>query len=322
MVAPEKKRDKSRQRGLGIAREKRRYDLPLHKSGGTGFVILLIALMSFLSVLALASSFALSAITSRWSSGLENRATIEIPATIKNASGTNTIRDREETARLASAIAAAVREDASVKSATVMSEDQIAKLVKPWLGDNVLTESVPLPGLVSLRLRQSGDTVVKNLNGKISAVDPHARLDTHESWLADMLRFTGALKFAAIILLIVIGITTVTAVAGAVRARLAVHNEDVELLHLMGATDNYISRQFQRHSLILALKGALAGVAAGAVALMLIGFLFGEMDANLLPNFHFTRSEWIIFAMLPLLVTAIATYTARQTVLRVLKTIL
>jgi cell division transport system permease protein len=69
---------KGGERVLGKA-QKRRYDLPLNKGSGTGFLVILIALMTFLGMLALASSFALSAMTARWSSGLENRLTIESP---------------------------------------------------------------------------------------------------------------------------------------------------------------------------------------------------------------------------------------------------
>src|SRR5690606_32284625 len=103
---------------------------------------------------------------------------------------------------------------------------------------------------------------LRALDMRIKAVAPDARMDTHEAWLRDLMRFTGALQFAAALLTIVIGITTATAVAGAVRARLAVHGAEVEILHLMGAADHYIARQFQRHSMVLALQGGMAGVIA------------------------------------------------------------
>lgn len=307
-----------KEKTLGISRRKRRYDLPLHQSGGTGFIVLLIALMSFLAVLATASAFALSAMTERWSSGLENRATIEIPANIND----DTIRSKDEIAAITNELSAALEKSENVATVHIMSEDEIAELVRPWLGDNLLLDKVPLPGLVSLTLTQSDEATITDIKRLIGDVAPHARLDTHEGWLADLLRFTGALKFSAAILIIVIGITTITAIAGAVRSRLAVHRKEVELLHLMGASDSYISRQFQLHSLRLALKGSLIGLGAGAVALVIIGWLFGKMDVNLLPNFSLSNTQIAAFALLPPIMAAIAIITARQTVLRVLRTIL
>ena len=52
-------------RKLGVAEGKRLYDLPLDKTEGSGFLIMLIALMSFLAIMAIASSFALGAMTQR-----------------------------------------------------------------------------------------------------------------------------------------------------------------------------------------------------------------------------------------------------------------
>lgn len=308
------KKDKS----LGVSRRKRRYDLPLHQSGGTGFVVLLIALMSFLAVLATASAFALSAMTDRWSSGLENRATIEIPATIDE----NTIRSKSEIEDITAKLSVALKKYDRVESVHIMKEQEIAELVRPWLGDNLLLDKVPLPGLISLTLTQSDEQTIRDITATIKKTAPYARLDTHEGWLADLLRFTGALKFSATILIIVIAITTITAIAGAVRARLAVHRQEVELLHLMGATDNYISRQFQLYAMRLAIKGSLIGLLAGAFTLMLIGWLFGKMELNLIPNFSLSHLQIAAFALLPPIMAAIAVTTARQTVLNVLRTIL
>ncbi len=307
-----------KEKTLGVSHRTRRYDLPLHQSGGTNFIVLLISLMSFLAVLAIASAFALSAMTDRWSSGLENRATIEVPATIND----NTIRTKEEIADITSRLSASLKSDPHVESVKIMSNEEIAELVRPWLGDNLVLDKVPLPGLVSLTLTQSDKDTIAKLRGKIKIIAPAAQLDTHEGWLSDLLRFTGALKFSATLLIIVIAITTVTAIAGAVRSRLAVHSKEVELLHLMGATDNYISRQFQRHSLLLALKGSGIGLIAGALALIIIGWLFGKMDVNLLPDFSLSHMQILSFGLLPPTMALVAIITARQTVLRVLRTIL
>jgi cell division transport system permease protein len=145
-------------------------------------------------------------------------------------------------------------------------------------------------------------------------------MDTHEEWLNDLLRFTGALNLAAIILALVIGVTMVTAVGGAVRSRLAIHRAEVELLHLMGASDRYITRQFQRHSLILALRGGFIGAVFGALFLVLIGWVAGQMGVAILPDFRLDPVQMMLLAMIPLVAGLIATVTARWTVTRVLTT--
>jgi cell division transport system permease protein len=302
-----------KEKRLGRA-ETRRYDLPLNKGSGTGFLTLLIGLMTFLAVLALSASFALSAMTHRWSSGLENRATVEISAKGADSKLLSPQQIKDEAAKIDSVL----KSHPAVKASHILSDEEIQALVKPWLGEDLLLDNVPLPGLISVDLQNSNPDALKGLSRAIASASPNAHLDTHESWLHDLLRFTGALQFAAAILTIVIGCTAITAVAGAVKARLAVHSADVELLHLMGASDGYIARQFQRHSMMLALQGAFAGLLAGSLILLVVGWVSGRMDVNLLPDFRLEPTQIFTLSVLPLIAALLAIIAARHTVLRTL----
>jgi cell division transport system permease protein len=304
-----------REKKLGKAEGGQRYDLPLNKGSGAGFLVLLIGLMTFLAVMALAASFTLSAMKTRWSSGLQNRATVELPAQAADGK----LLSHDEISDGIAKLDAAVKAHPGVHATHVLSDDEIQELVKPWLGDNMaLLGKVPLPGLISVEMNESNPDTVADLRRVIADTVPAAKLDTHESWLQDLLRFTGALQFAAAILTFVIGITAVTAIAGAVKARLAVHSADVELLHLMGASDAYIARQFQRHSMRLALRGALMGMVAGSLVILGIGWVSGQMGVNLLPDFRLTPQQMTSIICLPAIAATLAIFAARHTVIRTL----
>lgn len=301
-----------KERTLGVARGKRRYDLPLSHSPGTRFLMTLMALMTFLSVLALAASFTFSAVGKRWSSGLENRMTVEIPAT----DSADRLRQPEQIQLLAAQIDSLLKSHPDVGETHILSQQEIAELVKPWLSGDLLLSKMPLPGLVSVTLKETRPETLQFLAEKIRALADNASLDTHQDWLRDLLRFTGALQFAAIVLALTIGVTTITAVAGAVRSRMAEYKADVEILHLMGASDLYIARQFQRHSLVLALMGSLAGALAGMFALYLIIWLAGRADVGLLPDFRLAPAQIGAMAAIPPFTALLAAITARRTVLR------
>lgn len=304
-----------RERTLGKAHGKRRYDLPLNKGAGAGFLVLLIGLMTFLAMLALAASFALSAMTERWTGGLANQITIEIPA--EDDSGA--ARGRAAIDDMARAITRTLEQDSAVEKTHILSDEDIAALVRPWLGENLALDKMPIPGLISVTLHgERARGALAPIGARIREIAPDARIDTHEEWLDDLMRFAGALQFAASVLAIVIGVTTATAIAGAVRARLAVHGQEVEILHLMGASDRYIARQFQRHSLSLALQGGMVGAIAGGIALIVIGWISGEMDVNLLPGFHLAAWQIGALASLPLWAGLLAYLTAGHTTMRVL----
>lgn len=305
----------SKEKVLGRA-EKRRYDLPLNRSAGTGFLVILIALMTFLGMLALSSSFALSAMTHRWSSGLENRISIEIPT--QDEAGK--LLDRKTITTLTQNIAEGLKGTPGIISIHALDDAEISKLVEPWLGKDLAKTDIPIPGIVAIETETSDGQTLQIIHNKISAIAPNARMDTHEEWLSDLLRFTGAMKLVAMILAVVIAVTTVTAVSGAVRSRMALHRSEVELLHLMGASDQYITRQFQRHSMILALRGGIAGTLFGAITLVLIGWIAGQMGVAILPDFHLEPQQIALLALTPIAASLIATLTARWTVGRVLAT--
>lgn len=175
---------------------------------------------------------------------------------------------------------------------------------------------MPLPGLISVDMITMNDRLLEEMQTEIAAIAPNIVLDRHESWLGDILRLTGALQFATIFITLMIGATTVIAIAGAVKSRIAIHRKDVELLHLMGASDRYISRQFQRHALILALQGAVAGTVGGALILMGVSLFAGDTASALLPEFTLTMVHIFTLILLPAFACLIAGVTAKYTVLR------
>ncbi len=304
----------STSRSLSLTRGKRRYDLPLNKGSGGNFLKILIALMTFLAMLGVASIFALSAMTDRWSSGLENKATIEIPAKDKNG----TILDQSKMDGLSDKVFTFLQNHPAIESVETMDKEEIIALVAPWLGEGLSFDNIPLPAILTVSFKKDVTFDVSSLENKLQSFASQIRLDTHESWLKDVLRFTGALNFAAILITIVIGITTIIAVAGAVQSRMTIYYEELELLHLMGAADSYISRQLQRYMLFLSLQGALIGTAIGGAILFLIGLFAGKMDISLIPDFQLSAGQILLLIILPFLVALIGMVTARQTVLRVL----
>lgn len=301
-------------KSLGISKKTRQYDLPLNKGAGGYFLRILICLMTFLAILALAASFALGAMTERWTSGLENKASIEIPAEDENGAAL----PKEKLESLTNDIHRYLISNPAIETAHIMTQDEISDLVGPWLGENIEFNSIPLPGIISVSFKDNVDLDRDALATRMQAIAPQARLDTHENWLQNVLRFTGALNFAALLVTVVIGITTIVAVGGAVQSRMAIYKEELELLHLMGASDNYISKQLQRYVFIISIQGALLGALMGAITLTIIGWLAGRMDISLIPDFSLSLLQMVgLFALAPL-IAIMAVITARHTVLRAL----
>ncbi len=290
-------------RRLGIA-EARRYDLPLHNDSGSGFLRLLLGLMALLTVLALTATFALNALQSRWENGLKGQFTIEVPADQKKK-----LDD----------VSALLTAHPAVEKIAVMSDDDIHGLLSPWLGNDWKGADIPLPGIISVTLKDEADPNLDTLGKRLNNAAPGTRIDAHEGWLTDVMRFTGALSFAAALLTLVVTGTVIVAVIGGVRTRMEIHREELKLLHLMGATDPYIARQLMRHSFLLALQGGLFGTAFAVLLIFLTGWAAGEMSLTLLPDFSLNAAHWAGLAACPFVLALMAMLTARVTALHELR---
>lgn len=305
---------KKKDRRLGVADRKRQYDLPLNQDEGTLFLKILIGLMSFLAIMALAFSFSLGHLADEWSSGLENSLTIEISAQTKDEK----MHTKEEMQEIQNKISTIIKGMPSVQTFKVLQNDDIQSLISPWLGDDLKLANLPLPGLISVELKSNENFALAKLRGEMAAISPDIHVDAHEDWLSSILQLTGGLQFAGLLITFVIGLTTIAAVAGAVRSRMAIHRADVELLHLMGANDIYITKQFQRHAMILALHGSLFGTGASIIALISIHMLSSQSAESLVPSFDLGINHMIAIIALPIVACLVSALVARYTVLRTL----
>lgn len=290
-------------RRLGIA-ETRRYDLPLHNDSGSGFLRLLLGLMALLTVLALCATFALSAVQDRWESGLKGQFTVEVPADQKSKLDN---------------VHSLLTAHPDVESAAIMQDSDIQSLLAPWLGENWQSGDIPVPGIISVVLKDGAEPNMTTLAKRLDETASGTRVDAHESWLADVLRFTGVLSFAAALLCAVVAMTVIVAVIGGVRTRMEIHKDELQLLHLMGASDIYIARQIMRHSFLLALQGAAIGTATAILVVLLCGWLAGDMAQSLLPDFSLKATHWAALLACPPILAIMAMGTARVTALRELR---
>ncbi len=290
----------------------RRSDLPLDEDGLGRFLPWLIAFMVFLATMAMAGALVLSVTAERWDKGISATLTAQIPATITgNAQRT--------------AIARALRilrAEPGVASAEAISESRIMALLEPWLGAAGALGDLPLPILIDVNLEPGAGVDVAALAGRLGAQIPGATVDDHGVWLnrmVSLIHWVQAVAFAVLGLILLVSVGTVVFTT---RTGLAIHHEAIEVLHLIGAHDSYVAKQFASRALVLGLKGGVMGLALAAPTLWGIGLLADRMEAGLLPDFTLTPAHWLALAALPLFAGIIAMRTARRTVMKTLSEML
>lgn len=283
-----------------------RFDIPLHARVGTEFLALLMALMTFLCILAGCINISLNNMANAWSTGLADTVTIEVPFSKKDDAKLNTLVDK-------------LFKIEGVKDARVLDEVELQDLVEPWLGkgSNALTD-LPVPSLINVKLAKRSDAVIAELNTIVLAEIPDAKVDAHDNWLGDILKLSKGLQVAGAALILIIGIVTALTVSGAVRSRMAIHHSELELLHIMGASDRYITRQFQKYILFLSGKGILLGLALSAVTVLGAHILATNLPETL-PRFDLIPAHFYVVPVISLMLLFISITAAKRTVMNVLK---
>jgi len=158
---------------------------------------------------------------------------------------------------------------------------------------------------------------------------PGATLDDHRGWVERMRTMARTAIVGGVLILVLVLAATVLSVTFATRGAMATNRPVVEVLHFFGAKDSYIAGQFQRHFLVLGLKGGMLG-GGGALLLFALAGLLGDwflgtatadQMAALFGSFSIGRLGYAAVIGQIVLVAAVTTWTSRQVVKQTLATI-
>lgn len=294
----------------------RRTDLPLDADILGRFLPWIIAFMVFLAILATAGMFVLQDAADRWSAGVTRTLTVQIPPP-----GDGHVAPPAEDERVLEALKI-LRTTPGIAEADVLNDDRLAELLEPWLGPSSVVAGLPLPRLIDVEIEAGATVDSKELGRRLAEIIPGASVDDHRVWLDRLLSLLGAIEWVAMAILVCIGLATVGTVIYTTRTSLAVHHQVIEVLHLIGAQDAYVARQFAWRALSLGLRGGLIGLFLALPTLLAVGYLAAHIDAELLPRVSLDVAQWAMLAVIPLLASIIAMMTARVTVMKTLAAML
>ena len=170
-----------------------------------------------------------------------------------------------------STVLALLRQTRGIVGVRLLEPAETARLVEPWLGPSIAIDRLPVPRLIDVRVDGDAAADLVDLRQKLAAILPDARLEQHGLPGADFrsaaLRLTGVLiAFFAVVLMVAIFSAGWTA-----RSAARLDRGAIELLHMLGAADNYIARPFQAQALRLGLLGGGAGALAAALTMVALG---------------------------------------------------
>ena len=291
----------------------RRTDLPLDKDALSRFLPWLIAFMVYLAALAQAGLIGLDDLARRWDTGMAAQLTVQIPSDPEAGEAAN--------ARRLQVALNMISETPGVVHTEVVSEAKVLQLLSPWLGV-VQAADVPLPRLIDVETDPDITLDTRVLQQKLSRTIAGTQVDDHGVWLARLIEMVRTLEaLAAGVLVLILSSATATVIF-TTRTGLTVHREAIEVLHLTGAHDSYIAKQFAGRAWALGLKGGFIGLVLAVPTMVLLGYVADRLQAGMLPDMALPPLGWLSLAVLPLAAGLAAGFTARFTVVRNLRRML
>jgi cell division transport system permease protein len=279
-----------------------------------------IAVMCYLGSLALGAVIVINKSVNNWTSDISGQVTVQIRPDV----GRNINQDIDK-------ILAILRVTRGITGAKIISANESAKLLEPWLGTGAFLKDLPVPRLIAVNLDRKTPPNLASLAKTLQENIPGATLDTHRQWQNQITRSAGTLKFIGYAVLTLLSLTTAAIIVFATRAAMANNSVTVEVLHLVGAHDNYIARLIQWRFLKLGLRaGLIAGVCGALTLYALTTFGSGSGSPELIDASVQLISgpaalgitDYLTFLLVPIVATLIVMITARLAILRILVQVL
>lgn len=210
------------------------------------FVPWIIGLMIFLAVLSLSGTHLISSIVKYWDNSFTPGFTIEIPHVANPFEENQNLNDKQ------AAFIKTLENISGVESVRTVSKSFLSPFADPFARDN--TDTV----LLDVILRPGFELPRDKLKTAF-ANGTTFKIRDHREWRQSSINFAYTATLIGIIVATIIALAAVATIAFVASTGLQVHNQTIEILHLVGARRHYIAQQFQQYALRLALKGCYLG---------------------------------------------------------------
>jgi cell division transport system permease protein len=277
-------------------------------------LLAVIAIMTFLAALTLGAVVLVRSAAGEWQSAVAREVTIQLRPSAE--------RNIEADVQKVTALASATPGVAGVRAYT---KEESARLLEPWLGSGLALDELPVPRLIVVRVGAGEAPDFSGLRKLLAEQIPGASLDDHRGWIDSMRAMARRAVLAGLCILALVLAATMLSVMFATRGAMSTNRQIIEVLHVVGAKEGFIAGEFQRHFLLLGLKGAAIGGGAAMVLFALSDLLSdwfkgpADSQAMLFGNLSIGPEGYGAMLGLVVLIAAVTAGTSRLTVHRTLK---
>lgn len=288
-----------------------RSELPLRKDKANLFLEIIMVITVFLFSVALAGYLLVNSVVDSWNSSISGSLTVQIMPSAEELS-------EQEAGLRINKVITFFEGRQGVAKVVLMNDAKMQQLMSPWLGNQVDIKSLPLPNLLEVYLTSEQKFDYVSAATDLKEIAPYASIDDHRIWLNRLLKLASSVKMLALTVLIMILTVSVFSIFYATCTSLGIHKDIIEILHIMGAKDDYVARQYAKRGLYIGVCAGVLGVALALGAFALLHYVAEGMDRGLLGDVSLSFYGWVVLSSLPLWTALLSMVTSYYAVRRTL----
>lgn len=262
------------------------------------FMTAILALLSFLSIMALGIALSIGTGVMRWNNQWESFATVQV-TDLKKSDDIKKIIDKNSD---------------KIDTINEITTEQMQDLMAPWIssGGDILKNY--LPKMWEIKFKSTQD-----MNSVGEQISKNARFLTHSDALSPS---TSAgwkmIAISSFILLLILG-TIGVCISYIARNTALLHRRELEILNQVGASDKFVAHQMQIIVGKISLIAATIGFCVAAPVLLIVISVAHSARVGLLATLGISSIGWILLLLLPVLIVFFAIYITRRTTFNILK---
>ena len=270
-----------------------------------GFLPFITAFMVFVASITYATALIGNSLASDWNRHMSNNLTIQVLPDMRAKNPPKEIEERINN------IKKILKQTPGIKSFYAMSKSETVDLLKPWIGDKI---DITLPRIISVQISDVIPLNTKTLVNEIKNYSSLIKLETYETWMFEFKNTVSAVQTLLGLIIILILSTTAITISYATKSGLNINKKVINIMHMVGATNKYISTQFSRQMMILAITGGSIGYIISCIVILIIKTISKDISDGIIANFEFSSYIYLQMLIIPIIAGIIAKVSAMLTI--------
>lgn len=288
----------------------RKNEIPVEDEETSLFMYVLSSIYMYLFVIVLALVMAINSMVTNWEKDILGAITIQIIPIEDEHKKIDTDKTEEQLNK----VLQFVENAKGVKSVNVIDDKTVEKLMTPWLGNKVDISSLPIPQLLDVQLKEDAEINYDEMTQGLHKITNNASIDNHRLWLNRLLKFAASLKTLALCVLIMVTGICAFSIYYSARTSLGINLNFIEILHIIGAKDDYIAKQYAKSYAKIGFFSGIIGLIFAIPSIVLVSKYGISTGSGLLNSASLSTLHWLIIMITPLFSMSYSMVTAYYTV--------